>query len=191
MEKLREYFIGSTGLSDEHFDLFIQLSEKKVLKKKDFLIKAGTICDFIVLIEKGILRSFVAKGNEEFNTEFYFENRFTSAYSSYITNLPTEHYIQALTDVTVFCFPTKTMEDLSASDPQWLRLGKFLAEFFLVRKCQRELSFLKQSAAERMENMLIAYPGIEQMVPQYHIASYLGIKPESLSRIKLMNYMER
>jgi len=190
MEKLSEYFTGSTGLTDEHFEQFIKLAEKKVLKKKDFLIKAGSVCDFVALIEQGVIRSFVIKGDEEFNTDFYFENNFTSVYSSYVNTLPSEHYIQALTDSTVYIFPLEKMEKLAASDLQWLKLGKYLAEFFLIRKCQREISFLKQTAPERMENMRLSYPGIEQKVQQYHLASYLGIKPESLSRIKLLDYKE-
>lgn len=191
MIALRKIFIESIGLNERHLEQFLKVANRKMLNKKEYLIESNTVCEFFAFIEEGVMRSFVKNSIEEFNTDFYFEKSFVSAYSSFITRLPTEHSIQAIADTTVLCITLKQYNDLVDSDSEWLRLGKYLAEYFLIRKCQREISFLKHSATERMENMLITYPGIEQKVQQYHIASYLGIKPESLSRIKLLSYIEK
>ena len=131
------------------------------------------------------MRSFVRGNGEEHNTDFYFDNYFVSAYSSFVTQLPSDHSIQALTETSIRYITMEQYEYLITSDREWLKFGKYVAEYFLIKKCKREISFLQQTARERMEEMLFTYPGIEQMISQYHIASYLGIKPESLSRIKL------
>lgn len=187
MEKLYELFINTIGLKESHYQQFIELMQVKKMRRKETLIAAGNVCNFIAFINSGTLRSFVTRGPEERNTDFYFQHYFVSAYSSFITQTPTEHTIETLTDSEIFCLSHTQYNDLVKADLEWLRFGKYISDFFLIRKCMREISFLKMTAAERMEAMLKQYPGIEQLIPQYHIASYLGIKAESLSRIKLMD----
>ncbi len=189
MDAFRKILIETIGLKDHHVDELIRIMHVKTYHRKEFLITEGTVCNFIGFISKGLMRSFVTGKGKECNTDFYFDNYFISAYSSFITQLPTVHTIQALTETEVCCLSLTQYNELIEADVEWLRLGKYVGEFFLVRKCQREMSFLKQTAAERIDSMLIAYPGIEQTISQYHIASYLGIKPESLSRIKLLDYI--
>lgn len=184
-EVLNDIFINKIGLNENHYKEFLHIGHTKTLAKKDILVKAGSVCTSIAFINSGVMRSFVSGNGEEHNTDFYFDNHFVSAYSSVITQLPSEHSIQALTETSLIWITLEEYRKLVTTDLEWLKFGKYLAEFFLVRKCKREISFLKQTAWERMEDMLLSYPGIEQMVSQYHIASYLGIKPESLSRIKL------
>ena len=138
------------------------------------------------------MRSFISKGeSDEWNNDFYFENDFVSAYTSFLTSSPTNCNIQALTNVHVVYITAEQYQELLSRDKEWFKLGKYIAETFFIRKCKRETSFLKNSAAERLENLLQLYPGIEQRVSQYHIASYLGIKPESLSRIKGLTYINK
>ncbi|MFD0795438.1 Crp/Fnr family transcriptional regulator [Mucilaginibacter litoreus] len=186
MTVLKEIFTGQMGLKESHYQTFIQTAQLKTIEKKDHFIKAGSVCNYIGFINSGLMRSYVQGKAAEHNTDFYFENYFVSAYSSVVTRLPTEHSIQALTDVEIYCLSLEQLNTLIQEDTNWLRFSKYVGEFFLIRKCKREISFLKLSANERMEDMLSNYPGIEQLVSQYHIASYLGIKPESLSRIKLL-----
>jgi len=188
MEELRKVFLDRIGLQEKHYQQFIASMNVKKLNRKESLIKAGTTCNFIAFINSGILRSFVNRNEEECNTDFYFPHYFVSAYSSFITQTPTEHSIESLTPCEVLCISYQQYERFIREDVEWLRFGKFIAEFFLIRKCVREISFLKLTASERMEAMLLQYPEIEQLIPQYHIASYLGIKPESLSRLKLLDY---
>ncbi|WP_217220342.1 Crp/Fnr family transcriptional regulator [Mucilaginibacter paludis] len=138
------------------------------------------------------MRSFI-RGDEltEFNNDFYFERDFVSAYTSFLTSSPTNCNIQALTNVNVVYITSEQYHALVSHDNEWLKLGKYIAETFFIRKCKRETSFLKNTAAKRLENVLQLYPGIEQRVSQYHIASYLGVKPESLSRIKLLTCINK
>ena len=70
---------------------------------------------------------------------------------------------------------------------EWYKLGKYIADTLFIRKCRKESSLLMDSALDRYKLLLRTCPHIEQHVSQYHIASYLGIKPESLSRLKSLN----
>ena len=190
-QALTDLFINKMGLSESHLIKFIDTSHSKTLAKKDFLIEAGSICNVIGYIESGLIRSFVQKDDQEYNTDFYFNDYFVSAYSSVVTQLPTEYAFQALTETKIIYITLDEYKELTVANPEWLKFGKYIAEFFLTRKCKKEISFLKQSAAERLNEMLVTHPGIEQLIPQYHIASYLGIKPESLSRIKLTDLLDK
>jgi CRP-like cAMP-binding protein len=183
---------GVVGLDERYVSDFRRIMFHKSLKKKEFLINEGKICNFIGIIVSGVMRSYVSSGElKEFNNDFYFENNFVSAYTSFLTSRPTNCNIQALTDVNVVYITAEQYQELVSLDNEWLKLGKYIAENFFIRKCKRETSFLKHSAAERFESVLQLYPGIEQRISQYHIASYLGVKPESLSRIKLLTYINK
>jgi CRP-like cAMP-binding protein len=138
------------------------------------------------------MRSFIRAGQtDERNNDFYFEHDFVSAYASFLTSQPTNCNIQALNDVDLVYITAEHYQELLSRDNEWYKLGKYISETFFIRKCKRETSFLKNTAAKRLESVLQLYPGIEQRVSQYHIASYLGVKPESLSRIKRLTYINK
>jgi CRP-like cAMP-binding protein len=189
---LDSVLMAVVGLDERHVAEFRQVMFRKSLNKKDFLITEGTTCNFIGIVVSGIMRSFI-HGSEsaEFNNDFFFECDFVSAYTSFLTSRPTNCNIQALTNVNVVYITSEQYHALVSRDNEWLKLGKYIAETFFIRKCKRETSFLKHTAAKRLESVLQLYPGIEQRVSQYHIASYLGVKPESLSRIKLLTYINK
>ena len=186
MESLTAIF-EKIGLQEHHLENFRKELRVKSLKKKEYLIHEGSVCNFIAFVHSGTLRSYVQNDNEEFNNDFYFEGDFVSAYTSFLTQMPTNCNIEALTDVTVAYITYESYTALMAGDSEFLKLGKYISDSYFIRKCKRETSFLKNTAAERFEMIKQLYPGIEQKVSQYHIASYLGIKPESLSRLKTLN----
>lgn len=171
-------------LGTAYADKFMELMSTKIIKKNSFLISEGTVCNFLGIINSGSLRSFVQNDQQEFNNDFYFENDFVSAYNSFLTRRPNVCNIQALTDAEVYLLSYDQLNNLLNEDAEWIKLGKYVSDVFYIKKCERETSLLKNSAAERLDLLLNNFPGIEQRVSQYHIASYLGIKPETLSRIK-------
>ncbi|MCP2029502.1 CRP-like cAMP-binding protein [Flavobacterium sp. HSC-32F16] len=191
MESLQAIFTEILGLEKSHFNVFQNEMQIKTLKKKDYLIQEGSVCDFIAIIISGTLRSYVQNKDGEFNNDFYLENSFVSAYTSFLTQMPTNCNIEALTDVKLYFITRNQFNNLIEKDTNFLKLAKYISDNYFIRKCKRETSFLKNTATERLEMIRILYPGIEQKVPQYHIASYLGIKPESLSRIKLLTYINK
>lgn len=191
MESLRTTLTEILGFKTDLVDEFYRELQIKTLKKKEYLILEGSVCDFIAIVITGTLRSYVQNNEGEFNNDFYFENSFVSAYTSFLTQAPTNCNIEALTEVEIYYITHKQFHALIEKDAAFLKLAKYISDSYFIRKCKRETSFLKNSAAERLEMIKKLYPNIEQKVPQYHIASYLGITPESLSRIKLLTYINK
>lgn len=191
MEQLVVLFTQKLGMDIHHWETFCSLLKTKDLKKKEHLISEGSVCNFIGFVSSGTLRSYVRNDEEEFNNDFYFDNDFVSAYTSFLTQTATNCNIEALTDCTIHYISYQKLNNLIAQDSAFLKLSKYISDTYFIRKCKRETSFLKYSASQRLENLNSLYPGIEQRVSQYHIASYLGVKPESLSRIKLLTHINK
>ena len=191
MESLTALFTKRLGLSASHLEIFWAQLQPKNLKKKEHLIREGAVCNFIGYISSGTFRSYVRNDENEFNNDFYFENEFVSAYTSFLTQAPTNCNIEALTESTIHFISYENLNALIERDNAFLRLSKYISDTYFIKKCKRETSFLKHSASQRFEQLSSLYPDIEQRVSQYHIASYLGIKPESLSRIKLLTYIKK
>ncbi|CAM4000686.1 cAMP-binding domain of CRP or a regulatory subunit of cAMP-dependent protein kinases [Pedobacter westerhofensis] len=180
-----ESAVIKAGLTIDHVNSLSESIKPKVIPKHEFLITEGAVCNFFGIVLKGSFRCFVTNDLEEFNNDFFFEGDFITALTSYLVSRPTSFNIQALTDTAVFLISEQQFQRMIKDDPRWLLLRTYITETFFIRKCRREISFLKQSAAQRLDTLSLSFPGIEQKVSQYHIASYLGIRPESLSRIKL------
>ena len=191
MESLTALFTDKLGLDLDHFDTFSTFLNTKTLRKKEHLIREGSICHFIGFVSSGTFRSYIRNTDVECNNDFYFDHDIVSAYTSFLTQMPTNCNIEALTESTILYITYENLNRLVEKDNAFLRLGKYVSDTYFIRKCKRETSFLKYTAAERYESLSSLYPGIEQRVSQYHIASYLGVKPESLSRIKLLTYINK
>jgi CRP-like cAMP-binding protein len=191
MEALKDIFIDKLGLEMDLLEKFNSLLKTKTFKKKEHLIREGSVCEFIGFVISGKLRSYVQNDGVEFNNDFYLQNNIVSAYTSYLTQNPTNCNIEALADTEIAFINYRQFNALIEEDVRFLKVAKYISDIFFIRKCKRETSFLKNSAKERLEMLYKTYPGIEQQISQYHIASYLGIKPESLSRIKLLTYINK
>lgn len=191
MDELRRLFSEKIKLGPEYFDQFIDQSTIVTLQKKEILIKEDTVCSFMGYVESGTLRSILIKDGEEFTSDFFFEGSFVSVYTSFLNQAPSVVTIQAIHPTTVRILSHAQYNDLLNTSSQWYKLAKYIADSFFFKKCIRETSLLQDSALERYKLLLDTFPAIEQLVSQRHIASYLGIKPESLSRIKALTYINR
>lgn len=191
MEEFKHILIENCGYNKDHLDQIEKCIRKVCLQKNDFLSNAGNVCSYIGFVESGILRSYIFKEDNEFNIDFYLPGSFVSSYTSFLSRLPAKTNIQALSDTKIYTISHSDYNNLLKKAVDWNILGKFIANTLFMKKCKREKSLLKDSAEERYKLLLETYPEIEQLVTQYHIASYLGIKPESLSRIKSLTYINK
>lgn len=188
-DSFKDFLVKKLDFKDLQLRQLEQVVEVVQLKKKDYLIRAGNICEFVGFIESGILRSYILRESIEFNVDFYLADSFVSSYTSFLTHQPTNTNIQALSDSTIYTISSTNYSNLLKSNMEWYRFSKLIADTLYVKKCRREKSLLMDSAMDRYNLLLKSYPQIEQLVAQYHIASYLGIRPESLSRIKSLTYI--
>lgn len=191
MNTLQKIFINEMLLQEEHYLEFCKISRVKSYKKKEFILKENSICPFIGFVENGIVRSFILKDAKEFNNDFYFSNSFISAYRSFVTQTPAYSNIQAMSETTIRYITFEQIKELEGVSDAWNKFRKHIAEQFFIKKCTRETSFLIYSAKERYDSLIKSQPKIEQLIPQYAMASYLRIEPESLSRIKALTYIKK
>lgn len=155
------------------------------LRKGEFFIRAGDVPQVIGFTISGILRLYYmdTDGNE-FTKSFCAENSFVAAYSALLLKQPSRLFIQALEDVKLLIADYSAYRSLSNLYPGLQQLSCKIAEYLFIKKEQRESSLLLDDAKTRYLSFLEAYPGLEARLKQHYIASYLGITPVSLSRIR-------
>lgn len=187
MTLLHNIITEKLNLFEAHYARLLALSEIKTFSKKEILLPEGKVCTFIGFVEEGVLRSYREKEGEEFIGDFYVQGSFITSYRSFLNAEPSVGVIQSLTDSRVLLLSRTNYDLLLNESSDWYKWGKYIADTLFIKKCIKETSLLMDSALERYRLLLKTYPQIEQHVTQYHIASYLGIKPESLSRLKSLN----
>lgn len=172
-------------LTSEESQLLQSLITFRTLKKGAYLVAENQICTEIVLVKSGILRSFFINSKEEEITNcFTFENSFMTAFSSFITQNPTDENIQAITDCELEVIDKLAVEKLFNSSFRWADIGRKLVEQEVVNLHNRIASFQKKSSIERYEDLFENHQNYIQYIPQVYLASYLGISTRHLSRIR-------
>lgn len=160
-----------------------QLKNSKI-SKGEYLFREGNVCQFVGFIVKGCFRVFFLKEGKEITFDFFAENRFIVDYESYFRQQPTRFYFQAVEDSTLSILNNTCVEMLFEQPLEGQRLQRIVVESVFFRFRDRLLSLYADKPEERYLNLLQTEPELIQRVPQYYLASYLGIEPESLSRLK-------
>ena len=153
-------------------------------KAGDHLSVAGKTANAIFFVEEGIVRVYTIHQGKEISMDFAFPGSFTTSYASFITQQPSVVNLQAITPVSGYAWYYPDLQKLYAVSHEAEKKGRLMAEQQYLRKYNRELSFLRYSAQERYVQLLREHPEVVQHIPVKQIASYLGIEPESLSRIR-------
>lgn len=159
------------------------LKEKHVAQHEVYL-REGDVCRKASFIVQGGFRMYYIIDGEEISKDFQFEGQFTGSRASMISGEPARFNIAALEDSLLLEISKAALDELCDKYWVWDRLVRMYMEQIFLYKEKRETSFLLDSPAVRYQNMLDEYPGHIQRIPQKHIATYLGIKPETLSRIR-------
>ena len=172
-------------MPENKIDEFLSIGRIKSIKASEFFIRAGEVPHKIAYINSGLFRYVYANDKgEEFTKGIIIENFFLSSYSATITEKPSYFSIEALEDSQVFEIVWKDFFQLAEKDIFWLKFLLKLVEKGYMVKEKRERDLLLLDAETRYKNFLTEFPGMDQRVKQGIIASYLGIKPETLSRIR-------
>lgn len=172
-------------IPEEEKAFFLEQLKVEHFKKHDYFHNADTVCKKIGFIRSGLMKSFIVdeKVNEKI-VEFYAEGSFVSAYTSFISGTITDWNIQAMEDTEVWSISNTLLQSLYKRHHCWTLLGLKIFEMQTLKKCNREKSLLANSATDRYRIFLNEYTAIEPRLPLNQIASYIGIQPESLSRIR-------
>ena len=169
----------------EKIDEFISIGQIKNLNSGDYFIREGEVPKKMAFIVSGLFRYvYINDKGLEFTKGIVLEHHFITSYSAMISNSTSHFFIEALEDAQVFEFSYKRWKILIESDPFWVRfILKIIEKGFTIKE-KRERDLLLLNAETRYLNFLKEFPEIEKRIKQTIIASYLGIQPESLSRIK-------
>jgi CRP/FNR family transcriptional regulator, anaerobic regulatory protein len=184
MNEIRQYFNRFLSLTDQEWADFEKCLNKETLPKKSAILEKGKICDFIAFIEAGSFRFYYEKEGEEKITAFFFKGDFVTNYRSFLTRQPSEHSIESMQDAVIYKIHRKDLQALYDKHKNVERLGRLIAENLYLIVAKRLDSFLYATPEERYHELLHRNSKLLQEVPQYMIASYLGVKPETLSRIR-------
>jgi CRP-like cAMP-binding protein len=182
---MKEYLKSFNLLTEDEIEMFLSKAEVNNLERGEYFIREGAICNTVAFVESGILRSFyTTPEGEEMTYCISFQNSFMTAYSSYISGLPTIENIQAITPVRLLLLKKKDIEQISETSTNVLRFAKIMAENEYMELERRVFSYQRESARERYENLLLTRPEYIEQIPLKYLASYLGITPRHLSRLR-------
>jgi len=185
MERLIGHINSILPMSTEDLALLTPLCFELSIKKKANLLVQGDVCKNIYFLTKGFFRMYYIdlEGNE-INTRFTQEDNFMVDFQSFLTQKPSRYYWQAMEDSTVLAFAFKDVQRLYASSSSWQKFGRLVAERVYLQLNERVEMLQFMSPEQRYVYLLETRPELFNQISQFQMASYLGIKPESLSRLR-------
>lgn len=175
--------VSESDLTDLLTD-FQKMMKKESFSKKDILHKEGTICNHLFLIEKGIARSFYHKDGKDITAHFAIENGTITAIDSFIQRKNSRYNIELLEDSNVISISHQDLHILLEEKPQYEKYIRIFLEQIYIDLAERIEDLLFHSAKERYDKLVENTPNLLQRVHLKHIASFIGITQETLSRIR-------
>ncbi|MBD2770215.1 Crp/Fnr family transcriptional regulator [Hymenobacter sp. BT664] len=165
--------------------VFTALLRPRAVRRRQYVVQAGEPCQYETFVVRGCLRAYYVDANGfEHNLMFAVEDWWTGDLLSFLTGAPASLNVEALEDSEVLQLDKSALEQLYAQVPKFERYFRLMIQNAFVAQQQRIVSALSASAEERYHAFRRRYPALEQRLPQRHIASYLGITPEFLSKLR-------
>jgi len=165
--------------------LLVSLLGHRRLRRRQYLLQEGEVCRYEYFVLKGCLRAYtVDAGGQEHILQFAVEGWWIGDMHSFQSGRPSALQIDALEDAELLMIDRDSLERLYREAPAFERYFRLIIQNAWISLQQRMLSAMAKPAAERYKDFLQQYPNIEQRVPDRLVAAYLGIKPQSLSRIR-------
>lgn len=183
-DKLKIYCKLKVPLTPEELNLIDTYFEVKDLKKKDFLLENGKVCNFIGFIASGTIRHFHVKDGVEKTCDISFENAWVTDFQSFTHDTPCIMNLQAMENTIVFIIKKEKLYKLYQECAKYETFGRLMAEQVAQRATEIAMSLSSDKPEERFNNLIKNQPDLFQKVPQKYIANFLGVSPESLSRIR-------
>ena len=183
--KLSHFFDLFSPLKEHTWREIEPLFQKNTLTKHTHFINVNETARKIAFLESGIVRAyFVNSQGQEYNKQFFVGPSIIGAYTSLLTGEPNLIPQQALSDCVIWTLEYHLITNRYDNFSDLERLSRKIAEYYFLEKERKELEIVLLNATERYKLFQEEFPGIEQHIPQYHVASYLGITPIQLSRIR-------
>ena len=181
--EILKYLSKYTKITTELENAITENTFIKSFNKGTMLLSEGDVSTECYFLLKGCVRSYIIEKGEEKTVEFYTEEQVVTP-SNYGKSTPSNYYLECIEDVIVSVGNPKLEEETFQKYPQLESLSRVIAEIIMAKNQDSFAKFKTSNPEERYLNMLTTRPELIQRAPQHQIASYLGVKPESLSRIR-------
>lgn len=185
MEGLKKILDELIDLSSEEWELFIGILKEERFISKATIVKEGIIASKIYFIKSGLLRSYYYEDGKDITTYFACDNQFIGTFSSFITQTPSNEILEAIEASIVYSLSYNDLNNLYKSYPKFEKLGRAWAEKNYLCVLERTTTMQTKTGKQKYLDFIKSYDKkIVQFAPQHQIASFLGVAPESLSRIR-------
>lgn len=185
MEFMKQFLLSKNiPLTDENWEIYSAKNVRKEYKKKELILNEGEVENYLSFVEKGTARLFFVKQHKELTTRFVFKHQYLTAYDSFLQRSPSRCSIEALTDTVVWQIHYDDLQEVYKTSPVGNLIGRLTVESIYLEKSSKEFSYLSESAEERYLKLMKEQPDLFKLIPLRHIATYLGITPQALSRIR-------
>lgn len=185
MEQIRQVMQQMIRISEDELNDFLRPAIIKTFKRQETISRPNAIPNEIFFINKGLIRVLITDNEGmEHTIHFALENQFIADYSNYIQQQPSLYSLQALEETEVVVLPRSAIEWGYIHLTEGQKMGRLIAEFYFIYQDDRIKNMYARTPKERYDNITDVFPNIHNRVPQHMIASYLGITPVHLSRLK-------
>ncbi len=175
---------ASENFTDSDIDLFIGSLDERWVKKGEHILQEGQVCHYISYIESGLTMMYEINNGIETPSCFVAENEWIGSIKSFSESIPASKAIKALEDTHLFRLSADKLKQLNNQQPKYMSFMNEYLERTLLNVAHTSASFRLLDAKSRYYTFIKDHPKLSNRIPQYYIAAYLGIKPQSLSRIR-------
>jgi CRP-like cAMP-binding protein len=184
-QNINAYVGKCVSLSARELEYFNSILEYKVIPKRTMLLQAGNVCNFEAYVIKGCIREYYIDGHgAEVTLQFAVEDWWVSDITSFQDQKVSNMYIETLEDCELLMLSRQSKEELLEEVPKLERMFRLMIQRHLSAVQNRLFKTITHTAIEKYLEFINRYPAIPQRVPQHYIASYLGISPEFLSKLR-------
>ncbi|WP_443939226.1 Crp/Fnr family transcriptional regulator [Pedobacter sp. MW01-1-1] len=183
MELIKEYFESIVPVSNEDVEFLSKMVKRKFPKNSNIL-KQGNIEGYLSFIEKGSIRFHILTEEKDNTFAFGLEGSFVSAYDSFLNQSPCEYSVTSITETILWSIKYADLQDLYNTTAMGDRIGRMASEGLFKTNMKKIISLLNESAEDRYLKLMREEPQLLQTIPLKYIASYIGVTPEALSRIR-------
>lgn len=184
MNNLKTHLAANWKLTEEEVSTFLSAFDLITLEKGETFSLPGIVCNQIGLIQSGLMKCVLVESEKEVIFEFAYENSFIADYYSFLTGTPSTKLISCLEPTTAYVITRQKLTELSSKYAFMERMSMITNEQLFVRMHEKLTSLLLDSAMTRYQKLIMARQDLAQRIPQYLLASYLNVKPETISRIR-------
>ena len=181
--ELKKFFNEYVQLPEEELHDIISKFKSKIIKKNDFVLQKGETCKDLIFVQKGCLRLYYIQDDVEISVWFALKHSSAIEIYSFISETPTNYFLQAIEETEILYLPKLALTKLYDTHPMMQEMMRKFWEDVILHLLQR-FTALQRDTAEQRYLDLLNKPELLQSIPQKYLASFIGVTPTSLSRIK-------